>query len=94
MNDIYWNKNNSHVRIIESIFKQEIKAMDLNYTPQSGILFDNSRIQNTITPGNIKLGRSINNPDNENKYSSTFPENILYVKPMPLSKSTLAYSTY
>lgn len=94
MNDIYWNKNNSHIRNDESVFKQEIKSMDLMTIPQSGVLFNNSRIHNPITPGNIRMGNSIIKPDNDNKYSSTFTKNISYTKPMPLSKSTLSYSTY
>jgi hypothetical protein len=90
----FWSKNNFHVRNNESKFEQEIKAMPLNHTPQIGVIFDNSRIQQPITPGNIKLSNPFINPENYNRFSSTFPPNIKYDKPMPLNKCNLAYSTY
>lgn len=90
----FWGKNNNHVRNFEDKYRinPKIIPQEINDTYIKDALFDNSRVQQPITPGNIKLSDPSIKPD-INSYSSTYVPNIPYNKQMPQSKCTVAYST-
>lgn len=91
----HWNKNNNHVRNIETKIEPKIIPTTLNEAPpyQQDMFFDNSRIQKPITAGNIKLSNPAIKLDNIT-YTSTNVPNVPYNKPMPTNKCRLAYCTY
>lgn len=92
----FWGKNNAHIRNFEDTYRINPKIIpeEIKKNYQNDTLFDNSRIQQPVTPGNIHLSDpAIKMEPYRNSYSSTYVPNIPYTKPMPQSKCTVAYST-